>query len=204
MKKKSVPGSLNGVHVHFVGIKGTGMVALVEIFHHNGAVVTGSDVSERFYTDSIIENLGLKALPFSEKNITDEITALAGFAGSAVEKFNFISGSLGEVNTSIESVVHAMDDQERNGTSIWNMIKDVSNLTEEVKHSSGEMLAGGEKIISETSLLDELTRVLRENMDDIAVQAGLINDAAQESLEIAVKNKKSIDGLVIEVGKFKT
>lgn len=73
MKKKSLPGSLNGVHVHFVGIKGTGMVALVEIFHHNGAVVTGSDVSERFYTDSIIENLGLKALPFSEKNITDEI-----------------------------------------------------------------------------------------------------------------------------------
>ena len=97
-----------------------------------------------------------------------------------------------------------MDEQERNGTSIWNMIKEVSNLTDEVKHSSDEMLAGGEKIMSETTLLDELTRVLRKNMNDIAVQAGLINDAAQESLEIAVKNKKSIDGLVVEVGKFKT
>lgn len=145
-----------------------------------------------------------KKISVTLKSITDEIAALAGFAGSAVEKFNFISGSLNEVNTSVESVVHAMDEQERNGTSIWNMIKEVSNLTDEVKHSSDEMLAGGEKIMSETTLLDELTRVLRKNMNDIAVQAGLINDAAQESLEIAVKNKKSIDGLVVEVGKFKT
>ena len=70
---KSLPESLSNVHIHFVGIKGTGMAALVEIFFHNGAIITGSDVSERFYTDEILEKLGLKALPFSEKNITDQI-----------------------------------------------------------------------------------------------------------------------------------
>lgn len=70
---KTLPENLSGVHIHFVGIKGTGMAALVEILFHNGAVITGSDVSERFYTDEIIEKLGLKALPFSEENITDKI-----------------------------------------------------------------------------------------------------------------------------------
>ena len=69
----SLPANLSGVHIHFVGIKGTGMAALVEILYHNGAVITGSDVSERFYTDEILEKLNLKALPFSEKNITDQI-----------------------------------------------------------------------------------------------------------------------------------
>lgn len=69
----SLPENLRGVHIHFVGIKGTGMAALVEILYHAGAVITGSDVSERFYTDEIIEKLGLKALPFSEENITDEV-----------------------------------------------------------------------------------------------------------------------------------
>lgn len=73
MKITDLPENLSGIHIHFVGIKGTGMAALVEILFHNGAIITGSDVSERFYTDEIIEKLGLKALPFDEKNITDEI-----------------------------------------------------------------------------------------------------------------------------------
>lgn len=73
LNQKSLPQNLKGVHIHFVGIKGTGMAALVEILFHNGAVITGSDVSERFYTDEIIEKLGLKALPFSSENITDKI-----------------------------------------------------------------------------------------------------------------------------------
>ena len=41
---KSLPENLSGVHIHFVGIKGTGMAALVEIFFHNGEIITGSDV----------------------------------------------------------------------------------------------------------------------------------------------------------------
>ena len=73
IETKSLPDNLSGVHIHFVGIKGTGMAALVEILFHNGAIITGSDVSERFYTDEILEKLGLNAISFSEKNITDEI-----------------------------------------------------------------------------------------------------------------------------------
>lgn len=49
------------------------MAALVEIFFAAGAAITGSDVSERFYTDEILESLKIKALPFSESNITKHI-----------------------------------------------------------------------------------------------------------------------------------
>ena len=63
----------HGVHIHFVGIKGTGMAALVEILFHKGAVITGSDVSERFYTDEVLEKLGLKAVSFAAENITDDV-----------------------------------------------------------------------------------------------------------------------------------
>ncbi len=73
MNEISLPADLQGLHIHFVGIKGTGMAALVEILFHNGAIITGSDVSERFYTDEIIEKLGLKAFSFSSQNITDDI-----------------------------------------------------------------------------------------------------------------------------------
>ncbi|MCR5763439.1 MAG: UDP-N-acetylmuramate--L-alanine ligase [Treponema sp.] len=73
VEKQKFPTDFKGVHIHFVGIKGTGMVALVEILHARGAVITGSDVSERFYTDEILEKLGIQALSFSEKNITDSV-----------------------------------------------------------------------------------------------------------------------------------
>ena len=69
----NLPDNISGLHIHFVGIKGTGMAALVEILFHNGAIITGSDVSERFYTDEILEKLNLKALPFSQTNITDDV-----------------------------------------------------------------------------------------------------------------------------------
>lgn len=73
MSVEKLPLNLNGVHIHFVGIKGTGMAALVEILHNRGAVITGSDVSEHFYTDEILDKLGIKPLSFSEENITEKI-----------------------------------------------------------------------------------------------------------------------------------
>ena len=73
MSSISLPKDFTGVRVHFVGIKGTGMAALVEILKKRGAVITGSDVTERFYTDAVLEKLGIRAQAFSESNITGDI-----------------------------------------------------------------------------------------------------------------------------------
>ena len=145
-----------------------------------------------------------KKISITLKNLSAEIETLATSASGAVEKFNVISGYSKGLSGSIEGVVQAMDEQEENGKIIWSIINDVTGLTGEVKSSSDEMLNDGEKVVAATKMLDELTQILRKNMEDIASQAELINEAAQESLEIAVKNKQSIDGLVLEVGKFKT
>ena len=49
------------------------MAALVEILHNKGAIITGSDVEDHFYTDDILAKLGITPLPFSRDNITDDI-----------------------------------------------------------------------------------------------------------------------------------
>ena len=145
-----------------------------------------------------------KKISMTLKNLSAEIEALAGAASGAVEKFNVIAGYSKGLSGSIEGVVQAMTEQEENGKTIWSIINEVTGLTDEVKDRSKEMLVNGERVDSATKRLDELTRILRENINNIASQTELINEAAQESLEIAVKNKQSIDGLVVEVGKFKT
>jgi UDP-N-acetylmuramate--alanine ligase len=58
------PGILcKGKKAYFIGIKGTGMAALAELFHRKGMIVSGSDRQEVFYTDEILKELGI---PFYE------------------------------------------------------------------------------------------------------------------------------------------
>lgn len=60
---------LTGRRIHMVGVKGTGMAALAEILVARGAALTGSDVAERFYTDAILERLGIVPKPFCAGNV---------------------------------------------------------------------------------------------------------------------------------------
>ena len=149
-------------------------------------------------------NLQGKKISTTLKNLTDEIEVLANAASNTVEKFNFISTYSNKVNGLVSGVAKAMNEQEKNGNLIWNLIKDINEITNTVKTNSNEMLIGGEKIINETTRLQELTLELKKSMQEVDSQVDLINDAAQDSLSIATKNKESIDRLVLEVGKFKT
>ncbi len=62
MTQAHLPAELKGLHIHLVGAKGTGVAALAEILASKGAILTGSDIAERFYTDDILESIGIKCL----------------------------------------------------------------------------------------------------------------------------------------------
>ncbi len=66
-----LPESFEGIPVHMVGIKGTGMAALAEILVAEKARLTGSDVQDVFYTDAVLRSLGIEALPFSADNVRE-------------------------------------------------------------------------------------------------------------------------------------
>lgn len=149
-------------------------------------------------------NLQGKKISTTLKNLTDEIEILANAASSSVEKFNFISTYSSKVSALVSGVVDAMNEQEKNSSLIWKLIKDINEITGTVKTNSNEMLVGGEKIINETTRLQELTSELKKSMQEVDSQVDLINDATRDSLSIATRNKQSIDRLVVEVGKFKT
>lgn len=60
MNEPQLPASLRDARIHLVGAKGTGMAALAEILAAKGARLSGSDVGDRFYTDDILDSIGLK------------------------------------------------------------------------------------------------------------------------------------------------
>lgn len=59
--------------VYFIGIKGSGMIAFVEIFRKRGVETVGSDVEEKFFTDETLRDLGVDFYEgFSAENIKKE------------------------------------------------------------------------------------------------------------------------------------
>src|SRR6185369_4256038 len=61
-------------NIHMIGIKGAGMTALAELMVRQGANVTGSDVSEVFFTDAILKKLKINyAEKFDKKNIPKKV-----------------------------------------------------------------------------------------------------------------------------------
>ena len=60
-----LPNDLNGFRIHMVGIKGTGMTALAQLLCSRGAIITGSDVKDVFYTDEILRNLSIDVTLFN-------------------------------------------------------------------------------------------------------------------------------------------
>lgn len=65
--------SLSGKKIHFIGVKGAGMAALAELFTGIGAVVSGSDTDESFFTDTVLGHIGLiPSVGFAPEHIPDD------------------------------------------------------------------------------------------------------------------------------------
>ncbi|WP_088228121.1 UDP-N-acetylmuramate--L-alanine ligase [Desulfosporosinus sp. FKB] len=77
-----------GLHIHFVGIKGTGMSALAQISARiEGATISGSDVEESFFTDSVLKRAQIPVLSFSPSNVekADLVVASAAYTNQHPE-----------------------------------------------------------------------------------------------------------------------
>jgi len=59
MSAARFPEKMAGKRIHFIGAKGTGMTALAEILAAKGAILSGSDVPDTFYTDAILKSIGM-------------------------------------------------------------------------------------------------------------------------------------------------
>ncbi|WP_092598340.1 UDP-N-acetylmuramate--L-alanine ligase [Jeotgalicoccus aerolatus] len=65
---------------HFIGIKGAGMSALAQVLFDIGHEIQGSDIENEVFTEGPLRKKGIKILPFSEENIVEGMTYIAGNA----------------------------------------------------------------------------------------------------------------------------
>lgn len=81
-----IPRDTRGLSIYFVGIKGTGMSALAELMLRGGAAVTGSDTTERFYTDEVLQSLKIPYIEgFKAENIPSDVDFIVHSAAYSPE-----------------------------------------------------------------------------------------------------------------------
>jgi len=74
---KSIKSIQNFKRVHMVGIKGVGMTSLAQILQGRGIKISGSDVSEHFFTEEVLQEIGIPyTQEFSKSIISDELDAV--------------------------------------------------------------------------------------------------------------------------------
>ena len=144
-----------------------------------------------------------KTITATLKNLSGEIETLSASSKTVEEKFNAIFNLAEQVKEMSNRLTEAMQEQENGSKEVLTAIKSINTVTVEVQAGSEEMLKGGEGVAEEMQKLDDLTRVITESMNEMASGAVQINNAVQEVNEITQKNKRSIESLAEEVGKFK-
>ena len=144
-----------------------------------------------------------KTITTTLKTLSGEIETLSASSKTVEEKFNAIFNLAEQVKDMSNRLTEAMREQENGSREVLTAIKSINTVTVEVQAGSEEMLKGGEGVAQEMRKLDDLTRVITESMNEMASGAVQINNAVQEVSEITQKNKRSIEALSAEVGKFK-
>ena len=144
-----------------------------------------------------------KTITATLKTLSGEIETLSASSQTVEEKFNMIFNLAEQVKDMSNSLTHAMREQENGSKEVLTAIKNINMVTIEVQAGSEEMLKGGESVAEEMKKLDELTRIITDGMNEMAIGAAQINNAVQEVNNITQQNKRSIENLTDEVGKFK-
>ena len=144
-----------------------------------------------------------KTITTTLKTLSGEIETLSASSRTVEEKFNTIFNLAEQVKDMSNSLTHAMREQENGSKEVLTAIKNINTVTIEVQAGSEEMLKGGESVAEEMRKLDELTRIITDGMNEMASGAAQINNAVQEVNNITQQNKRNIENLTDEVGKFK-
>jgi len=137
-------------------------------------------------------NLQGKKISTTLKNLTDEIEVLANAASSTVEKFNFISTYSNKVNDLVSGVVNAMNEQDTGSSQILRAVKNIMQITSEVRSGSEEMLIGNTEAGKEMTRLVDISKNISSNMNEINQKSELIASEIDRAMNMTEENKQAV------------
>ena len=137
------------------------------------------------------------------KIVLDSIKAVGESTLQLQSKFNEIYGLTQTVAQQELTIMNAMKEQSEGGEQVLDAIKQINDVTGEVRHSSDEMQNATGDARAKMENLMRLTEEITSSMGEMSIGIETINKAINGVNDMTHKNTASIDELGQAVEKFK-
>lgn len=144
-----------------------------------------------------------KTVSLSLKKIQDAMERITRDTDAVLTRFEGIDSKIKIISDREKGMLNAMNEQSIASNEILGTIGQLNDITFQVKSGSNEMLGGSHEVIQEGKNLGKVTQEVTVSMATMTESAQRITLVIQKVNEISLENKKSIDALMLEVGKFK-
>ena len=125
-------------------------------------------------------------------NLKTKIEELNSAAETTEVQFSEIMKILSTVNDGSSSIMHAMTEQNSGSSQVLDAIKEISDITYDVKSGSLEILKGNTEVSKEISKLVEISKLIDQGMDGIGNDTGQINEIITQVSGISEKNEEAV------------
>jgi methyl-accepting chemotaxis protein len=137
------------------------------------------------------------------KSIKGALDGIGGSTTQALSNFDAIDRELRVVSDQEATIRGAVEEQDSGSRAILETIARSNDITQNVRQSSGEMLANSTSVAAEGKNLEALTRDLSGGIEEIAAGMDRIGAAVRRVEEIGRENSQSIEVLIQDISRFK-
>jgi len=144
------------------------------------------------------------------KNITSILTTLKekirkvnDSALDVERQFDSIFELVEQTKAQEHTIMNAMQAQRSGSGRIMKSMDIIKDMTNEVRVSSREMLSGSTLVSKEMDKLGTMSDNIANGINEMSTGTSQINRAIHEVNDITITNKRSIDNLSTEIGKFR-
>ncbi|MDR0511971.1 MAG: methyl-accepting chemotaxis protein [Treponema sp.] len=137
------------------------------------------------------------------KKIKTSIDKITQSTDNVLRKFEAIENGVKVVAQQEESILRAMEEQGQGSRQVLQGIGQLSEISDQVKGGSLQMMEGSREVMLECKNLQNVTQEISGGMIEMATGTDEINIAVNRIKELSGSNRESIQILMSEVSKFK-
>ena len=136
-------------------------------------------------------------------SILEAIGDIVGLSKDSEEAFSIVAGKILATETLVREVDHAMAEQGEGSKQILEALREMNEVTMQVKTGSSEMSAGNRAVLEEMARLREAAFDVKERVDAMAASADDIGSNVGAVAGVAKGTRETIDRMEAAIGRFK-
>ena len=137
------------------------------------------------------------------KSLKEQIDSVQQGNAAVHEHFSNMHLMTATVREQEETVMHAMHEQNAGSEQVLRAMKDMTDITREIKDGSAEMLVGSGAIQTKMETLAELSDVIQNRLEQIDQGAKQISLSASSVADLGTKNKEAMDKVAQTMSRLK-